>query len=700
MGQESETSKWQDRVRAALLARQGEMTKEELLDLVSGAAAERTVRRFVRHEGLAFETGSTLFTPAPWFFRGGRLLIRPKSWEIEAGVLVPGHRFLPMYAPALFPVDISLWDKQGKALSRRPISRQIRELVEFFSLFGIQYLTEMLAAEDEANVRISPDEGDRAVARVSAFDMAVFYSESNFQEGDWLDCRLQHWGQGEFDCRRLAKEDMSTQRQRDWTTRMAGGFHRAFQQLGARTDPQEQIAHAYFFAGRTAVTKPGASLGELVSNPDIPVYIVPAGSGKTALWESHEPPETDEFTEEEIRDAASRVPEGVTGGLNEILEDIGLMISAEEIEAFMRDALYRGRDLESALSRCLPGVPLSFAHAEQETVFYAQLQERWKHVLHAYDAVTDKQFGPLRARIIDQYASYLDWIRGLDARDVDPTSIPREPAEQLSSFFGMLGQLLEALNGASDTGAEKGEQEELAGLYEQLESIEETAQALLEDAEAALNAATDSGASSEPLESEFAPIQDGATPQWVYDLNITLNDIKPNIRRTVRVPGSYTLFDLHEIIQIVMPWDDYHLHAFKIGKRHFAPVLDVDEPLEGAEDDDEVTLDMLDLQKNQRFTYTYDFGDDWRHTIRVSKVHDPGDLEDEEVITPRCLSGQRAAPPEDCGGPPGYERIVHIVTSDESELDAEDEIYLEWANEWDPEEFDLEAVNEELRNSM
>ena len=64
------------------------------------------------------------------------------------------------------------------------------------------------------------------------------------------------------------------------------------------------------------------------------------------------------------------------------------------------------------------------------------------------------------------------------------------------------------------------------------------------------------------------------------------------------------------------------------------------------------------------------------------------------ISYPRCLAGKRACPPEDCGGVPGYERILDTVANPEDE---EYEDILEWlGDEFDPEAFDMAGVNEEL----
>jgi len=64
------------------------------------------------------------------------------------------------------------------------------------------------------------------------------------------------------------------------------------------------------------------------------------------------------------------------------------------------------------------------------------------------------------------------------------------------------------------------------------------------------------------------------------------------------------------------------------------------------------------------------------------------------VKYPRCLDGERACPPEDCGGAWGYEELLEVL----NDPDHEDyEHYRGWAGEdFDPERFDLEKVNRTL----
>ena len=164
----------------------------------------------------------------------------------------------------------------------------------------------------------------------------------------------------------------------------------------------------------------------------------------------------------------------------------------------------------------------------------------------------------------------------------------------------------------------------------------------------------------------------------------------------MRVPGDFSLGDLHEVIQVVMGWYGDHLHAFAVGERRYADPMDVDDP-EYA-DEETVTLDELGLSTGGRFIYVYDFGDSWKHTIRVSRVSPASAFPAEERGAVVCTAGERAAPPEDCGGAFGYTRMLELLARPREELDANEREFLElFADEFDPDEFDIDAVNRIFR---
>lgn len=178
----------------------------------------------------------------------------------------------------------------------------------------------------------------------------------------------------------------------------------------------------------------------------------------------------------------------------------------------------------------------------------------------------------------------------------------------------------------------------------------------------------------------------------VYQLKVTLRNSKPPIWRRLLVLDSSTLYDLHIIIQIVMGWTDYHLHQFIIeGQYYGVPDPDDWEPMI---DERRYRLNQIVSSENYKFVYEYDFGDSWEHEIVLEKILPP----DPNVKYPICIKGKRACPPEDIGGVWGYEEFLEIMKDPAHE---EYDSYVEWlGDEFDPEEFDLEEINQVLQKIM
>jgi hypothetical protein len=185
------------------------------------------------------------------------------------------------------------------------------------------------------------------------------------------------------------------------------------------------------------------------------------------------------------------------------------------------------------------------------------------------------------------------------------------------------------------------------------------------------------------------------TEGFVYVFHISILYIAPEIWRSFQVPGSFNLGELHDVIQVVMGWENYHLHSFEINKKIYGPepeeILDFD--MEQF-DEYEYTLDSLNLKAKKKFLYTYDFGDDWEHQITVTKVLPVSGLDPKDRSRPLCLAGERACPPEDCGSIPGYDNVIEALKAPKKKENKE---LLEWVGSYDPEAFDINAVNKILK---
>lgn len=183
---------------------------------------------------------------------------------------------------------------------------------------------------------------------------------------------------------------------------------------------------------------------------------------------------------------------------------------------------------------------------------------------------------------------------------------------------------------------------------------------------------------------ETEPMPEGvAIYPPIYQLKITLRGIRPPIWRRVLVPANVTLARLHRIIQNSMGWWNDHLYSFNVGDWQYS-----DEGFDlGFRQAAGRRLFELDLRPRDRFTYSYDFGDDWRHEILLERVV-PSDPDEHYPV---CIDGARACPPEDCGGVGGYEELLQVLDDPTHE---QHDSMLDWVGgKYDPDWFDLEVAN-------
>lgn len=133
-------------------------------------------------------------------------------------------------------------------------------------------------------------------------------------------------------------------------------------------------------------------------------------------------------------------------------------------------------------------------------------------------------------------------------------------------------------------------------------------------------------------------------PKSIYQFRIYVKGVSPMVWRRILASGDTTIAALHEIMQILMDWYDVHLHHFLIrGKRYgigrIGTMGFMDDPYQ-------VRLNQFQFRHNETFLYEYNYYDAWQLKIRVeAKVPFNPDFS-----YPYCTGGNRAAPPEDCGG--------------------------------------------------
>ncbi len=178
----------------------------------------------------------------------------------------------------------------------------------------------------------------------------------------------------------------------------------------------------------------------------------------------------------------------------------------------------------------------------------------------------------------------------------------------------------------------------------------------------------------------------------VARIRIILEDVEPEVVRRLEVPLDLSLHQLHQVIQEAVGWTDSHLYEFRIREIGWG-IPDPnwssgDDPLDARK---ATILDVLEDTGARTWEYVYDFGDGWEHTIRIQGVNPA----DPDTLYPVLLDAVGRCPPEDVGGPPGYEDFLQAIADPSHER--REEFGEFFPDEFDPHVVDIDEIRLALR---
>ncbi|MGE7766892.1 plasmid pRiA4b ORF-3 family protein [Peribacillus sp. NPDC096540] len=187
-----------------------------------------------------------------------------------------------------------------------------------------------------------------------------------------------------------------------------------------------------------------------------------------------------------------------------------------------------------------------------------------------------------------------------------------------------------------------------------------------------------------------------------YILAFQFENIEPVVWRKVIVPGGITFNRLHDVIQNVTnfqsgyPYEPIHLFEFQLDDVVVTNNLQrIDEAKSksykgiGVKQPQRIKIDTY-LERIGEFLYVYDFSDDWRIHVKLEEV-----VEDYYFGFPTVLDWAGEAPPEDVGGPPGFE---HFLEAYQNPPHPEHNYFRSWATEQGFRLFDKACVNQSLKH--
>lgn len=169
-----------------------------------------------------------------------------------------------------------------------------------------------------------------------------------------------------------------------------------------------------------------------------------------------------------------------------------------------------------------------------------------------------------------------------------------------------------------------------------------------------------------------------STPPGAFVIRAAILSISPHIWRRFEIAAGTTIHDLHATLQAVFAWWDYHLFSFTVDGCTY----------DCEEDDLSLTLEAIDQLGITAFHYRYDYDGNWHVVVWIE-----GPCRTNARL-PRLIAARRNAPPEDVGGPEGYERYVAALAD---RTDPERKEALAWRGRFAPAEVHFATIRNRLK---
>jgi len=608
-----------------------------------GQSTKKEIEQLILDSGLAFPAEDGTYIPRKTYFQKARFLMKPQPWEFSEGIFVPGHRFLPFLYQKTMPWEVQLYTDTENRIPT--ITRQfaVEDLFIFYNLYGPNNLPMFLITENPDNLNsIDHRNLNRSSVDIKVFDFSQWFARTGFQENDAVECTVEDWISGTYSIRRVSEKELKEREILYWKKNLESGFQRVFDEFSLPVKPDEQIAHAFFYAGETILDNPPVHLGGFLSLSDKVDFL--RYGNQVFLWHQDTSPEDLPLPK------LNHLPEpGTTANLDDILIDIGMSMNSSDIESYMKDALFNEEtSLNSIIERIFPSYGVVFYSQKQKQKFYKFLKGKWKKVKQEYNRFTDTLRGPIRARTLALYKSQIEWLHSLDDREIKPEDLPKQEFLELSEISGYISGLLAELNDEQSISDQM--EETFNATLDDLERVLEQKMDFIEEEIADIPNPDEFTVHKGNKNNKSASIDEEDPP--IYTFSISLFGEKRNVWRRIRIPGRLTLNALAEIILQAAEWSGEKPYAFIVNGIYYVPEEMYFNKKNSIPKSHRTfsfngpTLYYIVSSEAQDFYFKYGNDNPWNIHIKIEQKNNAADFNQEASHIPLCMQGDRAFPQE------------------------------------------------------
>ncbi len=415
------------------------------------------------------------------FFNGMKFLITPDEWEINTGILFPGHRFVPYITENVFPSTVEMRIADTPAAMKKVIV-PLGTSFHYHILLGSEQIFDFLLADDPANEILKTRASRTDSVTLTVFDLAEFYKKHDFIFGDALLCTVVDYENGVVDMEFFSGSERSSQAQKNYLKTMDDAAKKVWDEFQDYPDIPEQLAWMVYYSGISGI--PGASIDEFIAGSE-KVQLRPEGDHAVLTV-----PDEDEMHEcgddcachhheDDDDDNIGILPEGLSISSNDLddpfklLAASGVPLTAQELDGYILDAIYgRETDFSGVQSRIFANSSIDLSDEAQQAVLLNFLEERFEVMLENYNRADDEPKAELRSQIMEAVSRRLEYLSILGGNTGELNASDREKLRRLAEIAAKLGEALKMLNHPGFTPDNK-EREDMETLIDDQLAIQE-----------------------------------------------------------------------------------------------------------------------------------------------------------------------------------------------------------------------------------
>ena len=391
-----------------------------------------------------FDDIDDVYEPRHLFFNGKQFLIAPTPLELERGYIIPGHRFIAFAPRLMLPSHFSIRLDEDHEIPWKTAELPFSELKIYFSMLGYPQMMEYLLLEYQSNSERLLHLGEHLEQKVQLNVMDMGPLLDDFKPGGMLVLTVEDWCQGVYTleiapdfAKSIYEHQVET-----WCMELEESLDGVLEQLGPMADISEQLSWALYLGSSVLTEHPAIHLGgflRFLTDLQFTTF-----NSFPMLWYRDEAPE------DSIFEHLWPVPEltGCHRDLDSILQDVGSPLSEGEIEAYMRDELFRGGgSVNPVMARVMKtGGEEIFASPKQHKSFLRLINELWQQTRSEYNRFADKRIAGSRGECLEMLDGLMQWMQTMDRDLLNMEHLPKKEFIAIAGLMSMLTQTLVALN--------------------------------------------------------------------------------------------------------------------------------------------------------------------------------------------------------------------------------------------------------------